>query len=51
MAYVIELIKSLGSETKPGVAKQKVELWKYNSSLVFKSGEYVVCRNFPTTFE
>ena len=45
---VIELIKSLGRETEPGVAnaKQKVELWKYNSSLVFKSGEYVVCRNF-----
>lgn len=41
---VIELIKSLGRETEPGVtsAKQKVELWRYNSNLVFKSGEYVV---------
>lgn len=46
---VIELIKSLGRETEPGVAnaKQKVELWKYNSSLVFKNGEYVVCCKFP----
>jgi len=42
--HVIELIKALGRETEPGVtsAKQKVELWKYNSNLVFKPGEYVV---------
>jgi len=41
---VIELIKVLGKETEPGVAsaKQKVELWKFNSNLVFKPGEYVV---------
>jgi hypothetical protein len=41
---VIDLIKALGKETEPGVisSKQKVELWKYNSNLVFKSGEYVV---------
>jgi len=41
---VIDLIKALGKETEPGVlsSKQKVELWKYNSSLVFKNGEYVV---------
>src|SRR4051812_38649785 len=41
---VIELIKALGKETEPGVmsAKQKVELWRYNSNLVFKSGEHVV---------
>jgi hypothetical protein len=41
---VIDLIKSLGKETEPGVmsSKQKVELWKYNSNLVFKPGEHVV---------
>lgn len=41
---IIDLIKSLGKETEPGVfsAKQKVELWRYNSNLVFKQGEYVV---------
>lgn len=41
---VFELIKVLGKETEPGVAsaKQKVELWKFNSNLVFKPGEYVV---------
>ncbi|KAF9525947.1 Dbl domain-containing protein [Crepidotus variabilis] len=40
---VIEAIKSLGRETEPGVAsaKQKVELWRYNSNLVFKAGEHV----------
>ena len=45
---VIELIKALGKETEPGVmsAKQKVELWKYNSNLVFKSGEHVVSDAF-----
>ena len=41
---VLELFKVLGKEADPGVAstKQKVELWKLNSSLVFKPGEYVV---------
>lgn len=41
--HVIEVIKSLGKETEPGVAsaKQKVELWRYNSNLVFKTGESV----------
>ena len=41
---VIDLIKDLGRKTEPGVisSKQKVELWKYNSSLVFKNGENVV---------
>lgn len=41
---VIEVIKSLGKDSEPGVvtAKQKVELWKYNSNLVFKPGEAVV---------
>ena len=42
---VLELIKALGKETEPGVvsAKQKVELWRYHSNLVFKPGEFVVC--------
>jgi len=42
--HVIDLIKVLGKETEPGVAssKQKVELWKFNSNLVFKPGEHVV---------
>ena len=41
---VIDLIKDLGRETEPGVtsSKQKVELWRYNSNLVFKNGEHVV---------
>ena len=41
---VIDLIKALGRETEPGVtsSKQKVELWRYNSNLVFKIGEHVV---------
>ncbi|KAI0079115.1 hypothetical protein K474DRAFT_1659617 [Panus rudis PR-1116 ss-1] len=40
---VLELIKALGKETEPGVvsAKQKVEVWRYNSNLVFKSGETI----------
>ncbi|KAF5373357.1 hypothetical protein D9615_007366 [Tricholomella constricta] len=40
---VIDQIKSLGKETEPGVfsAKQKVELWRYNSGLVFKPGEAI----------
>ncbi|KAG6841126.1 hypothetical protein C0991_001695 [Blastosporella zonata] len=39
----VDLIKSLGKETEPGVfaAKQKVELWRYNSNLVYKAGETV----------
>ncbi|KAJ7614669.1 signal transducer [Mycena polygramma] len=38
---VLEVIKALGKDTEPGVvsAKQKVELWRYNSNLVFKPGE------------
>jgi RHO1 GDP-GTP exchange protein 1/2 len=42
--HVIEVIKSLLKETEPGVASanQKVELWRYNSYLVFKPGEVVV---------
>ncbi|KAJ7065285.1 CNH domain-containing protein [Mycena amicta] len=40
---VLEVIKALGKDTEPGVvsAKQKVELWRYNSNLVFKPGEAV----------
>lgn len=43
---VIDVIKALGRETEPGVAssKQKVELWRYNSNLVFKNNENVVCQ-------
>jgi hypothetical protein len=42
--HVLDVIKALGKETEPGVvsAKQKVELWRYNSNLVFKAGEAVV---------
>lgn len=41
---VLEVIKALGKETEPGVvsAKQKVEVWRYNSNLVFKQGEAIV---------
>ncbi len=41
---VLELIKSLGKESEPGVVslKQKVELWRYNSNLVFRPGEMIV---------
>lgn len=51
---ILEVIKSLGKDSEPGVvtAKQKVELWKYNSNLVFKPGEAVVSSallcNIPT---
>ncbi|KAK6978137.1 CNH domain-containing protein [Favolaschia claudopus] len=40
---VLEVIKALGKDTEPGVvsAKQKVELWRYNSNFVFKPGEAV----------
>lgn len=43
--HIIDVIKALGKETEPGVtsAKQKVELWRYNSNLVFKPGESIVC--------
>ncbi|TFK71669.1 hypothetical protein BDN72DRAFT_957951 [Pluteus cervinus] len=41
--HVVDVIKALGKETEPGVqtAKEKVELWRYNGSLVYKPGEYV----------
>ncbi|KAH9951090.1 Dbl-like domain-containing protein [Amylocystis lapponica] len=40
---VLEVIKALGKESEPGVvsAKQKVEVWRYNSNLVFKTGEVI----------
>ncbi|KAF8141438.1 CNH domain-containing protein [Boletus edulis] len=40
---VLEIIKSLGKDSEPGVesAKQKVQLWCYNSNIVFKPGESV----------
>lgn len=46
---VLEAIKALGKDTEPGVvsAKQKVEVWRYNSNLVFKPGEAIVSIN-PT---
>ena len=45
---VIEVIKTLGKDTEPGVqsAKLKVEVWRYNSNLVFKPGEFTVRRQF-----
>jgi RHO1 GDP-GTP exchange protein 1/2 len=41
---LLEVIKALGKETEPGVAsaEQKVEVWRYNSNLVFKPGDHVV---------
>lgn len=46
---VLEVIKALGKETEPGVvsAKQKVEVWRYNSNLVFKQGEAIVSQLTP----
>ncbi|KAF5386380.1 hypothetical protein D9757_006718 [Collybiopsis confluens] len=40
---VLEVIKAIGKDTEPGVvsAKQKVELWRYNSNIVFKPGEWI----------
>nr|GAT55060.1 predicted protein [Mycena chlorophos] len=39
---LLDIIKSLGKESEPGVtsAKQKVELWRYNSNIVFKPSEW-----------
>ena len=41
---VLDLIKALGKDSEPGVvsAKQKVEVRRYNSNLVFKPGEAIV---------
>lgn len=41
---VLDVIKAIGKDTEPGVvsAKQKVELWSYNSNIVFKPGEWIV---------
>ena len=45
---VLEVIKAIGKDTEPGVvsAKQKVELWRYNSNIVFKPGEWIVSESF-----
>ena len=42
--HVIDVIKSLKEETEPIVAsaERKIELWRYNSNLVFKIGELIV---------
>lgn len=49
---VLDVIKALGKETEPGVASAelKVELWRYNSNLIFKQGESVVSNLAVTTF-
>jgi len=41
---VIDIIRALGRETEPGVnsSKQKVQIWQYDSCLVFNPGEVVV---------
>ena len=46
---LLDIIKSLGKESEPGVAsaKQKVELWRYNSNIVFKPGEWIVSSHRP----
>ncbi|KAG6901527.1 hypothetical protein C0995_010826, partial [Termitomyces sp. Mi166 len=43
ISETIDFIKSFLKKTEPGVAaaKQKVEVWRYNSNLLFKSGETV----------
>jgi hypothetical protein len=43
---LLEVVKALHKDTEPGVAsaEQKVEVWRYNSNLVFKQGEQVVGR-------
>ena len=50
---VLDMIKELGKETEPGVgiAKQKVELWKYNTHLVFKIGEDIVRFRLPSQID
>lgn len=49
---VIEILKSIGKDTEPGVtsAKQKVDLWKFNSSIVFKPGEHFVSFCQPANY-
>jgi len=50
---VIDIIKSLGKETEPGVqtAKQKVEMWRYGANLVFKSGETIVRHSLKASYD
>jgi hypothetical protein len=42
--HVIDVIKALVADTESRVtsAKQKVELWHYNSNLVFKNREIII---------
>lgn len=42
--HVIDIIKSIGKDSEPGVAatKLKVQLWMYNSHLSFGKGETMV---------
>lgn len=41
---VLDVIKDLGKACDGGVeaAKQRVELWRYDSNLVFRTGEQIV---------
>ena len=41
---VLDVIKSLEKDAELGVlsAKRKVEIWRYNTSLVFEASEYFV---------
>ena len=40
-----EVLRALARETDTAVAsaKERVEIWTYNSNLVFKQGEAIVC--------
>ncbi|KAF9441660.1 Dbl homology domain-containing protein [Macrolepiota fuliginosa MF-IS2] len=39
---VIEILKSLGKDTEPGAtsSKQRIDLWKFSSSIIFRPGEH-----------
>jgi RHO1 GDP-GTP exchange protein 1/2 len=45
--HVVDIIKSIGKDSEPGVAatKLKVQLWMYNSHLVSQKGESMVRPN------
>ena len=46
---VIDVLKTLNKETDSGISatKERVRIWEYNSNLVFKPGEAIVCRVSP----
>ena len=46
---VLNVIGGLEKEIEPRImsAMQKVELWRYNAGLVFKTGEHIVCFFLP----